>query len=61
MPVNSDVSVLVDDVREALACVEQMSLKIVRLLTDEPWCVTWFFYRASDGGVINVGMHTVVW
>lgn len=57
-PVNPDVSVFVDDVREALARVEQTDLEIVHPLTDEPWGVTRFFYRASDGRVINVGMHT---
>lgn len=57
-PVNPDVSVFVDDVREALARVEQANLMIVHPLTDEPWGVTRFFYRASDGRVVNVGMHT---
>jgi len=57
-PVNPDVSVFVDDVREALSRVEQENLEVVHPLTDEPWGVTRFFYRASDGRVINVGMHT---
>lgn len=57
-PVNPDVSVFVDDVREALARVEQADLEIVHPLTEEPWGVTRFFYRGSDGRVINVGMHT---
>lgn len=57
-PVNPDVSVFVDDVREALARVEQANLEVLHPLTDEPWGVTRFFYRASDGRVINVGTHT---
>ncbi|MFF5627057.1 VOC family protein [Microbacterium sp. NPDC012755] len=54
-----DVSVFVDDVRAALARVESAGLEIVHPLTDEPWGVTRFFYRGSDGRVVNVGMHTV--
>ncbi|MDT0158778.1 glyoxalase [Microbacterium sp. ARD32] len=57
-PVNPDVSVFVDDVRAALARAEALGLEIVHPLTEEPWGVTRFFYRASDGRVINVGMHT---
>jgi predicted enzyme related to lactoylglutathione lyase len=56
--VNPDASVFVDDVRTALSRVEAMGLEIVHPLTAEPWGVTRFFYRASDGRVINVGMHT---
>ncbi|MFE7197892.1 VOC family protein [Microbacterium oxydans] len=56
--VNPDLSVFVDDVQAALSRVETMSLEIVHPLTEEPWGVTRFFYRASDGRVINVGMHT---
>lgn len=55
---NPDVSVFVDDVRDALSRVEELGLEIVHPLTEEPWGVTRFFYRASDGRVINVGMHT---
>lgn len=58
-PVNPDVSVFVDDVHAALARVETAGLEVVHPMTDEPWGVTRFFYRASDGRVINVGMHTV--
>ncbi|MCT1478718.1 VOC family protein [Microbacterium sp. p3-SID336] len=57
-PVNPGVSVFVDDVHEALARVESAALEIVHPLTEEPWGVTRFFYRASDGRVVNVGMHT---
>ncbi|MFK3677306.1 VOC family protein [Microbacterium sp. NPDC090218] len=56
--VDPDVSVFVDDVAAALAHVEAAGLEIVHPLTEEPWGVTRFFYRASDGRVINVGMHT---
>ena len=57
-PVNPDVSIFVDDVREALARARDAGVEIVHPLTDEPWGVTRFFYRASDGRVINVGTHT---
>ncbi|MFT3889089.1 MAG: VOC family protein [Arachnia sp.] len=57
-PVNPAVSIFVDDVREALARIESAGLEIVHPLTDEPWGVTRFFYRDSDGNVINVGTHT---
>ena len=56
--VNPDVSVFVDDVREAFANARAAGLEIVHPLTDEPWGVTRFFYRGSDGRVINVGTHT---
>lgn len=51
------VSVFVDDVSEALARVRAVGLEIVHPLTDEPWGVRRFFYRDSQGNVINVGMH----
>ncbi|WP_226533858.1 VOC family protein [Microbacterium paraoxydans] len=57
-PINPDISVFVDDVESALARVEAMGLAIVHPLTDERWGVTRFFYRASDGRVVNVGTHT---
>lgn len=57
-PVNPDVSIFVDDVHDVLSRVEAAGLEIVHPLSDEPWGVTRFFYRASDGRVINVGMHT---
>ena len=57
-PVNPDVSVFVDDVQAALGRVEQAGLEVVHPLTEEPWGVTRFFYRAGDGRVVNVGMHT---
>ncbi|MBA8991549.1 putative enzyme related to lactoylglutathione lyase [Curtobacterium pusillum] len=57
-PVNPDVSVFVDDVHTALSRVEAAGLDVVHPLTNEPWGVTRFFYRASDGRVINLGTHT---
>ncbi|SQB95228.1 Glyoxalase-like domain [Clostridium paraputrificum] len=57
-PVNPDVSVFVDDVHEALERARRAGLEIVHPLTEEPWGVTRFFYRATDGRVVNVGMHT---
>lgn len=56
--VNPDVSVFVDDVHHALSRVEAAGLEVVHPLTDELWGVTRFFYRATDGRVINVGTHT---
>ena len=57
-PANPDISVFVDDVREALERVEAAGVEVIHPLTDEPWGVTRFFYRDSQGRVINVGMHT---
>lgn len=57
-PVNPDVSIFVDDVHDVLSRVEAAGLEIVHPLSDEPWGVTRFFYHASDGRIINVGMHT---
>ena len=57
-PMNPDVSVFVDDVHVALARAGAAGLDIVHPLTEEPWGVTRFFYRDSDGRVINVGMHS---
>lgn len=57
-PVAPTVSVFVDDVAEAFARVSEAGLEIVHPLTDEPWGVTRFFYRDSQGNVVNVGMHT---
>ncbi|WP_454295381.1 VOC family protein [Salana multivorans] len=56
--VNPAVSVFVDDVHEALERVQAAGLEIVHPLTDEPWGVTRFFYRDSQGHVVNIGMHT---
>lgn len=57
-PVNPDVSVFVDDVHEALRYVENAGVEIVHPLSEEPWGVTRFFYRDSQGNIVNVGMHT---
>ncbi len=57
-PVCPAVSVFVDDVSAALQRVEAAGLEVIHPLTDEPWGVTRFFYRDSQGSVINVGMHT---
>ncbi|MGV9825457.1 VOC family protein [Gordonia sp. NPDC003429] len=57
-PINPDVSVFVDDVHEALLRATDAGVEIVHPLTDEPWGVTRFFYRDSDGRVINVGTHS---
>ncbi|WP_339327595.1 VOC family protein [Kytococcus sedentarius] len=57
-PVNPVLSVFVDDVQEAHDRAVEAGLVIVHPLTDETWGVTRFFYRAPDGQVVNVGMHT---
>lgn len=56
-PENPDVSIFVDDVHEAFARAVRTGAEIVHPLTDEPWGVTRFFYRAADGRVVNIGMH----
>lgn len=56
-PVNPAVSLFVDDVHEALRRVEEAGLEVVHPLTREPWGVLRFFYRDSQGTVINVGTH----
>lgn len=56
--VDPDVSVFVDDIGEALTRAQQAGLEIIHPLTAEPWGVTRFFYRGSDGRVVNVGTHT---
>jgi len=56
-PTNPEVSIFVDDVHEALTRVLRAGLS-VHPVTEEPWGVTRFVYRASDGHVANVGMHT---
>ena len=58
-PVVPAVSVFVDDVGQALKRVREAGLEIVHPLTVEPWGVTRFFYRDSDGNVINVGTHAL--
>lgn len=57
-PVNPAISIFVDDVTETLHRVRAAGLEIVHPLTEEPWGVTRFFYRDSDGHVVNVGTHT---
>jgi predicted enzyme related to lactoylglutathione lyase len=57
-PVNPDLSIFVDDVHQALEPARDAGLEIVHPLSDKPWGVTRFFYRDSQGRVINVGMHT---
>ncbi|MFL0459979.1 VOC family protein [Kytococcus sedentarius] len=56
--VNPAVSVFVDDVHEAHRRALTAGMDIVHPLSDEPWGVTRFFYRAADGLVVNVGQHT---
>lgn len=58
--VNPDVSIFVDDVHEALRRAIGVGAEIAHPLTEEPWGVTRFFYRDTDGSVINVGTHTLI-
>lgn len=46
-------NIVVNDLPSAM--VERAGQEVVYPLTDEPWGVTRFFYRASDGNVVNVG------
>lgn len=48
-PVNPDVSVFVDDVREPLRRATQAGVDVVHPLTVEPWGVTRFFYWDTGG------------
>lgn len=57
--INPDISIFVDDVFEVLSRVQTAGLEIVHPLTEELWGVTRFFYRDSNGNIINVGMHTM--
>jgi uncharacterized glyoxalase superfamily protein PhnB len=57
-PVNPDVSVFVDDVRETYEAAVASGAEVVHPLTEEEWGVTRFFYRDSSGRVINVGRHS---
>lgn len=57
-PMNSDVSVFVDDVHEAFDRAVAARVEIVHPLTAEPWGVTRFCYRDTSGRVVNVGTHT---
>lgn len=56
-PVDSVISVGVDDVDAAFESVQRAGGRIVHPLTDEQWGVRRFFFADPDGNVINVVGH----
>ncbi|WP_375499118.1 VOC family protein [uncultured Jatrophihabitans sp.] len=56
-PVESVVSIAVDDVDEAYRRVREAGADIVHELQEEQWGVRRFFFRDPDGNVINVVAH----
>ena len=56
-PVNPSTSIEVDDVNAAYSEVRASGLEIVHELCDEEWGVRRFFFRDSDGSVVNVLSH----
>lgn len=56
-PVDSVMSIGVDDVDAACRRVEEAGAEIVYPLTDEPWGVRRFFFRDPDGNVVSVVAH----
>jgi len=56
-PVDSVVSIGVDDVDAAYQRVRDAGAEIVYELHDEPWGVRRFFFRDPDGNVVNVVAH----
>lgn len=55
--VDSDISVMTDDVDAAYAEAQQSGYEIVHPLTSEEWGPRRFFVRAPDGTVVNVVGH----
>ena len=56
-PVDSVISVQVDDVEAAYADARARGYEIVHPLTTEEWGVRRFFVRAPDGNVLNIVAH----
>lgn len=56
-PVDSVISVGVDDVDAAYERVRAAGAEIVHPLQDEQWGVRRFFFRDPDGNVVNVVGH----
>ena len=56
-PVDSVMSVGVDDVDAAYRRVQESGAEIVYPLQDEEWGVRRFFFRDPDGNVVNVVGH----
>lgn len=55
--IDSDLSVMTDDVDAAYAEAQQAGYEIVHPLTSEEWGPRRFFVRAPDGTVVNVVGH----
>ncbi|MBN9108533.1 MAG: VOC family protein [Pseudonocardia sp.] len=56
-PVDSDMSIGVDDVDEAYALAQRHGYEIVHPISDEEWGPRRFFVRTPDGTVVNVVAH----
>ena len=56
-PVNPSASIGVDDVDAAYRAAMDAELEIVYEITNEEWGVRRFFFRDSDGNVVNVLSH----
>ncbi|KXP11396.1 glyoxalase [Tsukamurella pulmonis] len=56
-PIDSDLSVMTDDVDVAYAEAQRSGYEIVHPLTSEDWGPRRFFVRAPDGTVVNVVGH----
>ena len=56
-PVDSVISIAVDDVDEAYRRVREAGVEVVHELRDEDWGVRRFFFRDPDGNVVNVVGH----
>ncbi len=56
-PVDSVLSIKVDDVDEAYRLAQGRGYEIVHPLQDEAWGPRRFFVRAPDGNVINMVQH----
>lgn len=57
-PINPTASIDVADVDAAHGAAVEAGLEIVHPLTDEEWGVRRFFFRDSNGNVINVLTHS---
>jgi predicted enzyme related to lactoylglutathione lyase len=56
-PCNPDVSIQVADVDDVYRHVSDSGADIVHPLQDEEWGVRRFFFRSTDGQIVNVLSH----
>jgi catechol 2,3-dioxygenase-like lactoylglutathione lyase family enzyme len=56
--ISVDLSVEVDDLEAALACVRKAKIPIEYGPVDEPWGVRRFFVRDPFGKLVNILVHT---